>query len=175
MENEEVKQETSKLDEESALLKAYKNLQETTISKEQYDKEINELKEKNAMYLKAITEGGSVDTTSDKEYDIPAHISKLNKFKGTNLDYWKQVTELTDNVLKSTPKDTIVKIAGSEGLDEIIKVNEGMKTMVNDANGDPDLFRSLYNARVIDSAPNISAAINKAGGLVNYLQEQNKK
>ena len=55
MENEEIKtEEPSKLDEESALLKAYKNLQETTVSKEQYNKEVTELKEKNAMYLKAI-------------------------------------------------------------------------------------------------------------------------
>lgn len=176
MENEEINtEEPSKLDEESALLKAYKNLQETTVSKEQYNKEVTELKEKNAMYLKAITEGAQVDTPSEKEYDIPAHIAKVNKFKGTNLDYWKQMTELTDNILKSTPNEQIIKIAGSEGLDEIIKVNEGMKQMVKDSNNDPDLFRSLFNARVVDSAPNISAGINKAGGLVNYLQQNSKK
>lgn len=176
MENEEIKtEEPSKLDEESALLKAYKNLQETTVSKEQYNKEIAELKEKNAMYLKAIIEGAQVDTPTEKEYDIPAHIAKVNKFKGTNLDYWKQMTELTDNILKSTPNEQIIKIAGSEGLDEIIKVNEGMKQMVKDSNNDPDLFRSLFNARVVDSAPNISAGINKAGGLVNYLQQNSKK
>lgn len=176
MENEEIKtEEPSKLDEESALLKAYKNLQETTVSKEQYNKEVTELKEKNAMYLKAIIEGAQVDTPSEKEYDIPAHIAKVNKFKGTNLDYWKQMTELTDNILKSTPNEQIIKIAGSEGLDEIIKVNEGMKQMVKDSNNDPDLFRSLFNARVVDSAPNISAGINKAGGLVNYLQQNSKK
>ena len=127
------------------------------------------------MYLKAITEGAQVDTPTEKEYDIPAHIAKVNKFKGTNLDYWKQMTELTDNILKSTPNEQIIKIAGSEGLDEIIKVNEGMKQMVKDSNNDPDLFRSLFNARVVDSAPNISAGINKAGGLVNYLQQNSKK
>ena len=176
MENEEIKtEEPSKLDEESALLKAYKNLQETTVSKEQYNKEVTELKEKNALYLKAIPEGAQVDTPTEKEYDIPAHIAKVNKFKGTNLDYWKQMTELTDNILKSTPNEQIIKIAGSEGLDEIIKVNEGMKQMVKDSNNDPDLFRSLFNARVVDSAPNISAGINKAGGLVNYLQQNSKK
>ena len=112
---------------------------------------------------------------TEKEYDIPEHIAKLNKFKGTNLEYWKQTTELTDKILTTMPKADIIKVTGDKGLESLIKVNEGMKQMVKDSNDNPDMFRSLYRARVIDSAPNISANIESAGGLVNYLQQQNNK
>lgn len=169
MENEE--QKTTPLDEESALLKAYKNLEANSVSKEKYEKDINELKEKNELYLKAITEGKDVDTPSDKEYDIKSGISNISKFKGTNLEYWKQMTELTDNVLKALPESEITKIAGVEGLEEIVKVNEGMKQLIKDADGDPDYFRTLYKQRVQDSSPRISAEIEKNGGLFNYLSK----
>lgn len=166
-------QNNTTVEEESALLQSYKKLQETTVSKEKYEKDIKELKDKADLYLKAITEGSSINESSEKEYNIPDNISKLQKFKGTNFDYWKQMTELTDNILTATPQEEIIKVAGSEGLDEIIKVNEGMKQMIKDSKGSPDLFRSLYRARVIDSAPTISKGIESAGGLVNFLQ--NKK
>lgn len=172
---DEETQNSSNLDEEAALLKAYKELEKNTVPKEQYEKDIAELKEKNELYLKAITEGSKVDEPTEKEYDIPEHIAKLNKFKGTNLEYWKQTTELTDKILTSIPKADIVKVTGDKGLESLIKVNEGMKQMVKDSNGNPDMFRSLYRARVIDSAPNISANIESAGGLVSYLQQQNNK
>ena len=122
------------IEEESALLQSYKKLQETTVSKEKYEKDIKELQDKADLYLKAITEGSSVNNEpSEKEYNIPEHISKLQKFKGTNYEFWKQMTELTDHILVATPQEEIVKIAGSDGLDEIIKVNEGMKQMVKDS------------------------------------------
>ena len=174
MENEEVKQPEESLAEEQALLKAYKNLEANSVSKEKYEKDIKELKEKNELYLKAITEGQSVDAPSEKEYDIKSGISNISKFKGTNLEYWKQMTELTDNVLRALPESEIVKIAGPEGLEEIVKVNEGMKQIVKDSNGDPDTFRSLYKQRVQESSPRIGAEIEKAGGLYNYLSKTTK-
>ena len=168
-------QKTTPLEEESALLKAYKNLEANSVSREQYEKEISELKEKNALYLKAITEGANVDTSSEKEYNIQNGIAELSKFKGTNLDYFSKLTELTDHVLKILPESEIVKVAGADGLDEIVKVNTIMGQMVKDANNDPDLFRTLYKQRVQDSAPKISADIEKNGGLVNYLESLSKK
>ena len=68
----------------------------------------------------------------------------------------------------------IVKIAGPDGLEEIVKVNEGMKQIVKDSNGDPDTFRSLYKQRVQESSPRIGAEIEKAGGLYNYLSKTTK-
>lgn len=162
--------------EEAALLKEYKKLQENSVPKEQYQKDIAELKEKNAMYLKAITEGSKVDSSEEEDSgSVQDAIADLSKFKGTNLEYWQKATKAIDKVVKSTPKETLVNTVGSDGLDELLKVGQTMKQMVEDANGDPDYFRTLYAKRVQDSAPAISAEINKAGGLVDYFQKKMKK
>ena len=49
-----------------------------------------------------------------------------------------------------------------------------MKKMVEDSKGDSDYFRTLYKARVTDSAPKISAEIEKSGSLLNYFSNKNK-
>lgn len=170
--NEEVVENT--LQEEKGILQAYKDLQESTVSKEKYEADIKALKEKNDLYLKAITEGKNVDLPQDNG-SLEDMIKDLSKFKGTNLEYWKRMTPAIDALLKQMPESEIVKIAGEEGLEEIIRVNEGMKKMVEDSNGDADYFRSLYKARVKDSSPRISAEIEKAGSLANYLVEQSNK
>lgn len=162
------------LQEESALLKAYQTLQQNTVSKEKYEKDIADLKSKNEMYLQAITEGKDVDIPSENCDNVNDIIADISNFKGTNLEYWQKMTKAIDQVLKVLPEEEITTITGPEGLDEIVKVNESMKKMVKDSDGNPDLFRTIYGQRVADSAPKISAAINSAGSLVNYLQ-QNKK
>lgn len=171
--NQELEQENS-LAEEKGILQAYKNLQENTVSKEKYEADIKALKDRNELYLKAITEGKSVDLPQDN-VSMEDRIVKLSKFKGTNLDYWKELCPTIDALLKQMPESEIVKITGEEGLEELVKVNEGMKQMVADSNGDADYFRSLYKARVKDSSPRISAEIEKAGSLANYLVQQSNK
>ena len=174
MENEEVKNEALK--EEEGLLKAYKELEKNSVPKDKYEKEINELKEKNKLYLDAITNGKNVELDKKEDVSIEDRIKQLSKFKGTNLEYWEEMTSAIDSIIKKMPEAEIVKVTGTDGLEELIKVNQGMKQMVSDANGDPDYFRTLYNQRVRDDAPRISAEIEKAGGLYNYLaSNQNKK
>lgn len=173
----EIKEEettNTPLNEESALLKAYKELKANSVSKEVYDRDISALKEKNDIYIKAITEGGSVDVPTEDSISINDAINQVSKFRGTNLEYWDKMTTAIDKTLQALPDAEITKITGSDGLDEIIKVNETMKQMVKDANGDSDYFRTLYKNRVNDSAPRISADIEKAGGLVNYFNQNQK-
>lgn len=170
---EEVKNQEN-LQEESALLKEYKKLQENSVSREKYEADIKALEEKNKIYLKAITEGGKVDTSREDSGSVVDTISELSKFKGTNLDYWKKTTKAIDQTMKALGQEAIAKTIGADGLEELIEVNEGMKQMVEDAQDDPDYFRTLYKKRVEDSAPRISAEIEKAGGLVNYLEKQKK-
>lgn len=171
---ENLEQEKDNLAEEQGLLDAYKNLQNNSVSKEKYDADIKALKEKNDLYLKAITEGRKVDLPADENVSMEQRIQELNKFRGTNLQYWEKMSPAIDALLKELPESEIVKITGEEGLEEIIRVNEGMKKMIEDSNGDADYFRSLYKARVKDSAPRISAEIEKAGSLANYLVEKSK-
>ncbi len=172
---EEIKEEVSTtLNEEKELLKKYQELQKNSVSREQHDKEVAELKGKLDLYLKAITEGNEVEVPSEGKEDIKDLISDLSNFRGTNLEYWDKTTKATDLMLKSLPEQEITKITGSEGLDEVIKVNEVMKQMVKDANGDSDYFRTLYKQRVQDSAPRISAEIEKEGNLISYLSKKTK-
>jgi len=168
-------EENQALQEESVLLDEYKKLQENSVSKEKYEKDIKELKDKNALYLKAITEGQKVDMPNDNQTSLEDKINELSKFKGTNLEYWEKMTSAIDDVLKKTPEAEITKITGVDGLEELIKVNEGMKQMVADADGDPDYFRTLYSKRVTDSTPRISAEIEKAGNVYNYLAKNQTK
>ena len=172
MENNE--ETTNNLEEEKVLLEEYKKLKENTVSREKYEKDLNELKEKNKMYLDAITEGKKIDVQADNNVSLGKKIENLTKFRGTNLEYWKETCSAIDSVLKEMPESEIMKVTGPEGLDELIKVNEGMKQMVADSNGDPDYFRTLYKQRVQDSAPRISAEIEKAGSVFNYYQKNNK-
>lgn len=175
MEDKEIVEELPSNAEESALLKEYQKLKENTVSKEKYEKDIQTLKEKNEMYLRAITEGEKVDAPSEEDsgsvYDT---IARLSKFKGTNLDYWKETTKAIDQTVKALGNEAITKTIGSDGLEELIEVKEVMSQMVEDSQDDPDYFRTLYKARVKDSAPNISASIEKAGGLVDYFKKQQK-
>lgn len=166
--------ENENLKEESVLLDEYKKLQESTVSKEKYEADMKALKEKNELYLKAITEGAKIDTP-EEDINIQEAISEFTKFKGTNLEYWDKMTKVIDQTLKTLPKDTIEKTVGADGLEEIIKVKEGMRKMVDDSNGDPDYFRTLYKKKVQDSSPRMSAEINKAGGVVEYIQSVMQK
>ena len=150
-------------------------MQNNTVSKEKYEADIKALKEKNDLYLKAITEGEKVDVPSEDSGSILDTISDLSNFKGTNLDYWKKTTKAIDQTLSALGHESIAKSIGNDGLEELIEVNQIMKQMVDDSKDDPDYFRTLFKARVQDSAPRISADIEKSGGLVDYFTNKNKK
>ena len=55
-ENQEEQVNDENLTDEETLLKKYQELKANSISKEQYDKDVADLKEKNKLYLQAITE-----------------------------------------------------------------------------------------------------------------------
>lgn len=171
-EEQNIEEQGTALKEEQALLKEYQKLKENSVSKEKYERDIKELKDKNDIYLKAITEGGEVATSREDSGSVTDTISELSKFKGTNLDYWKKTTKAIDQTIKTLGSEEISKVIGADGLDELIEVNEGMKQMVKDSNDDPDYFRTLYNRYVKDDAPRISSEIERAGGLVNYFNKK---
>lgn len=176
MENQEEEVIKNNLDEESALLKAYKDLEKSSVPKDVYDKKVKELEDKNKLYLRAITEGEKVEAeNANDKVSLEDRIKGLSKFKGTNLEFWTEMTSAIDSMLTSMPESEIVKITGSEGLEEMIKVNEGMKAMVKDSNGNPDMFRTLFKDRVMESSPRIGSEIEKNGGLTNYLLNKQQK
>lgn len=167
------KQDKQELKEESALLQAYKNLQETSVSKDVYEKKVAELEEKNKIYLDAITQGNKIDVETG-DFNLTSEIEKMSGFKGTNLEYWKKMNPIIDHIIKEVPESEIVNIAGAEGLDEMIKTNEYMKAMVDQSNDNPDMFNTLFRQKVLDSNTRMSSQIEKQGGLYAYFESQNK-
>ena len=94
MDNEEEVINTDPMAEEKVLLKEYQKLKDNTVSKEKYEKDIKALEEKNALYLKAITDGEKVDVPSEEDSgSVIDTIADLSKFRGTNLEYWKKTTK----------------------------------------------------------------------------------
>lgn len=160
------------IEEEKNLLDEFKKLKENSVSIEKYKADIEELKEKNQLYLKAITEGGKVPQQEEPDIPLDERIERLSRFRGTNLDYWDETTKAIDQLFQKMSEEEINSVTGQDGLDELLEVRNVMRQMVDDANGDPDYFIKLYKQRVKDSAPKISADIEKAGGLVNYLQNK---
>lgn len=154
------------------LLEKYQELKESSISKEQYEKDIKELKEKNNLYLNAIISGKKNDIPEDN-IPLDKQIEDLTNFRGTNLEYWEKTTTAIDKMLKSYPKKEIAKTIKRSGLDELIKVNEGMKYIISKSDGNSDQFINNYNNLVEESSEIIASEINEAGSLVNYLA--NKK
>lgn len=171
MENEEV---AANLEEEKNILDEYQKLKENSVPIEKYKQDVEALKEKNQLYLKAITEGARVSTDNEEDISLNERIKNLSKFKGNNLEYWAETTKAIDQLFKEMKEEDISAITGQDGLDELLEVRDGMRRMVEDADGDPDYFIKLYKQRVKDSAPRISAEIEKAGGLVNYLQSKRR-
>lgn len=165
------------LQEEAGILEAYKQLQASTVSKEQYEKEMALLKEKNAMYLKAITEGSKVNTSETIDsVKLEDSVADMSKFKGTNLEYWQKMTPIIDKTLETVPDDVLESMISQEGIDELIKVNTVMKQLVEKADGSAGYFRTLYDGRVAESSNKISSEIDRSGNLVKYLMDtQNKK
>lgn len=167
---EETKDTTELQDDEQALLKAYQELQAGSISREEHERIVKDLKSKNKLYLDAILEGRKkVDTGEEPAKTLEEIAKGLSEFKGTNLDFWAQTVEAIDTVMRDVPEQDIVQITGSDGFDELLKIRSVMGKMVEDANGSSDYFRTLYKARIVDSAPRISSDIEQAGGLVNYI------
>ena len=125
--SEELEEMTKENQEESVLLKEYKKLQENTVSKEKYEADIKALKEKNDLYLKAITEGEKVDVSSEEDSgSVTDTIAKLSNFRGTNLDYWKETTKAIDQTIKALGNEAITKTIGADGLEELIEVIGGL-------------------------------------------------
>lgn len=180
MENNEIKEkeeikENNEMKEEKVLLEEFKKYKENSVSKEKYEKDLKAQKERADLYLDAIVNGKEVDTSSNDNVSLEEKVREISKFKGTNLDFWTKMTSAVDTLLNEMPQQEILKITGEDGLEELIKVNEGMKQMVKDSNKNPDAFLTYYNTRVAEGSQRMGNAIESAGGIYNYLSKNQAK
>lgn len=144
-------------------IKQVDELKANSVSKEQYEKILNE----NKMLAKKYIESSSVNETKQEEVRTAEDLAKEKvllrqelygpKAKDsdmTNLDYIKKTLQLRANIIESGGKDPFlpngVAVPEDADVDKAKKVAEELQKMVDESNGNPDTFRILYNQRVND-------------------------
>ena len=154
-------QQTEVAPEDKTLLEAYNELKENSISKKEYDRVLK----RNEDLTQALIRNDklNIEDQEPKESNM-AKIKRLtnelysnNREDMTNLDYCQKTVELRDAIIAEGGRDPFLPTSG-ENKDSYAnqqtaeKVANGLRKMVEDANGSPEAFNSLYQARVEDVA-----------------------
>lgn len=148
--SEELEQ-TQVEDTQQMYLDEIANLKQTTVSKEDYNKLLNE----NRNLLKSIVEGKTQDTTVEEQPSRDIN-DILNDFNGdsTNLDHIKAVLELHDKRLEQGINDFVPMGHNISPTDEDIEdaqqVYDFLQDLVKTADGNADVFNNEYQRRVKD-------------------------
>lgn len=148
--SEELEQ-TQVEDTQQMYLDEIANLKQTTVSKEDYNKLLNE----NRNLLKSIVEGKTQDTTVEEQpsRDIKDILGDFNS-DSTNLDHIKAVLELHDKRLEQGYNDFVPMGHNISPTDEDIEdaqnVYDFLQDLVKTADGNADVFNNEYQRRVKD-------------------------
>lgn len=140
-------------DSNQMYLDEIKELKNNSVSKQQYDK----LLEENRNLLKSLVEGSTQEAPAEEK---PSRDIKdiLTDFNGdsTNLDHIKAVLELHDKNLEKGINDFVpqgYQIAPTdEDIEDAKKVEDFLRDLVKVADGNPAVFNNEYQRRVIDIA-----------------------
>lgn len=149
--SEEVTNETQVEDTQQMYLDEINNLKANSVSKEEYNKLLNE----NRNLLKSIVEGKTQDTTVEEQpsRDIKDILNDFND-DSTNLDHIKAVLELHDKRLEQGYNDFVPMGHNISPTDEDIEdaqnVYDFLQDLVKTADGNADVFNNEYQRRVKD-------------------------
>lgn len=149
----EVRNEAVEMDN-SDYIEAIKTLKETTVDKGTYDA----LRSENKKLLQALVNGEEIEPQNkvlsedinELRHDI------LHNESLTNLEYWDKVLKLRSALLKRGDEDPFVpqgqKVnATAADYATAEKVATIMQEMVDNAEGDPNVFLNEYQRRVKDT------------------------
>lgn len=149
---DELTNETNNMDTQQMYLDEIKELKNNSVSKDQYDK----LLEENRNLLKSLVEGSTQEAPAEEtpSRDIKDILNDFNN-DSTNLDHIKSVLELHDKRLEQGINDFVPvgkQIAPSdEDIEDAKKVEDFLRDLVKVADGNPDVFNNEYQRRVIDT------------------------
>lgn len=146
--------------EDKNLLEAYNELKENSISKKEYERVLK----RNEDLTQALIKNDKLDKDDEPKEPNMAKIKRLTnelysdkRGSMTNLEYCQKTVELRDAIIAEGGRDPFLPTSG-ENKDSYAnqqtaeKVANGLRKMVDDANGSPEAFNSLYQARVEDIA-----------------------
>ena len=139
---------------------AIATLKQNSVDKARYDS----LRQENKKLLDALVNGGQLDAEAIKEQpkeDIQTLRDRVfNKENQSNLEYWTNVLGLRDRLLEEGQEDPFVpqgrKIQATvQDYEAAQRVAEGMRNLVDYANGNNEVFLSEWQRRVRDTSKTI--------------------
>ena len=152
--NSENTAETTSTSTAEDYIEAIKNLKQTTVDKTAYDA----LRSENKKLLESLINGEEIqpqnkvlsESIDELRHDI------LNNDSLTNLEYWDKVLKLRSALLKRGDEDPFVpqgqKVSATAAdYQTAEKVATIMQEMVDNAEGDPNVFLNEYQRRVKDT------------------------
>lgn len=144
--------------EEEVTIKADElaNFKKTHVSKEEYDK----LKAEKDNLVKSILEGErSIEPQEEEDTRTLEELANaVNKEDQTNLSYWENVLAYRNKSIKEKNIDPFLpngfKVkATDEDIEKAEKVAKGIENMIERSQGNPNVFRQIYEAEVRDTIP----------------------
>lgn len=139
---------------------AIATLKQNSVDKARYES----LRQENKKLLDALVNGGQLDAGAIKEEpkeDIKTLRDRVFKKENqSNLEYWTNVLALRDRLLEEGQEDPFVpqgrKIQATvQDYEAAQRVADGMKSLVEYANGNNEVFISEYQRRVRDTSKTI--------------------
>lgn len=139
------------VDANTAYVDAIKELRETTVSKEQYQKL---MAERNQL-ITALKNGETIQEANDKPVDVEALRKKLFTKDLSNLEYVDTALQLRKELIARGERDPFLPVGEKvrETSDMHIKaqeIAEGLQYCVDSADGDSGVFTAYYQKLVKD-------------------------
>lgn len=152
--NSENTAETTSTSTAEDYIEAIKNLKQTTVDKTAYDA----LRSENKKLLESLINGEEIQPQNKVLTESIDELRKevLTNDSLTNLDYWDKVLKLRSALLKRGDEDPFVpqgnKVAATAAdYQTAEKVATIMQEMVDNAEGDPNVFLNEFQRRVKDT------------------------
>ena len=145
-ENKEVKGQ-NETDNDLDLLQEIKNLQENTVSKEEYLK----LQEKNKNLMRQIISGGGTNGEAEDTVDLKQIRKEIfdESESLNNLEFWKKVMTLRKERLKEGIDPFLPKgkktVYSRTDVEAANHVDEVIEQLIEDSEDNPAVFTALLN------------------------------
>ena len=145
--------------EDEDLLKKIEEMKETMVPKSKYDRLVERNKKLTDAYLnnQKIEDEEPKEKNSEKIPRLQKELYGEDRKEMSNLEYMSKTVELRDAIIEEGGRDPFLPTSGPEkdsaaAKESAEKVANGLRKMVEDAQGSPEAFNSLYQARVEDVA-----------------------
>lgn len=144
---------------EQNYIEALAKMRENTVSKEDYQKIVEE----NKKLVEALVNGETIQAaTPEPEVDVDALRKDILTKDMTNLEYATKVLDLRNELLKRGENDPFLPYGHNYTLEDndVICANkaaEALQHCVDVAQGNPDIFQNELQRIMVDTVP----AINK--------------